>query len=188
MSSAAKIMFVRHAEKPDGVIGGVLGDGSKGKDSLTTTGWQRAGALVVLFGYGAPISAPLTQPEVIYAAAPGGASASQRPIETVSPLAAKLNVPINTTFGADDFQAMLNQALAQAGRTILVCWEHKTLVAGLNATNPLRSTTMNAASIPSAWPGDRFDMVWAFDLQAGRYVFSQVPQLLLSCDIATPIV
>jgi hypothetical protein len=189
MSGPSKIMFIRHAEKRDGVDGGVLPDGSKDKESLTTTGWQRAGGLAVLFGYGgAPINPALPKPTLIYATAPGAASASLRPIETITPLSAKLNLSPITTFGEDDFPAMLSEALSQARMPVLICWEHKTLAIGLNAPSPLRSKTTNPGSIPSAWPGGRFDMVWMFDLQAnGQYVFSQVPQLLLSGDVATPI-
>jgi hypothetical protein len=188
MGGPSKIMFIRHAEKPDGVNGGVLPDGTKDKKSLTTIGWQRAGGLVALFGFGnVPIRSALPKPTVIFAAAaaPGG---SQRPVETVTPLAAKLAVAPITTFGADDFLAMLDEALGQDGKLLLICWEHKTLAAGLNATNPLRVKTSNAESIPAVWPDDRFDMVWNFDLQVdGHYVFSQVPQLLLDGDVVTPL-
>jgi hypothetical protein len=187
MSSPGKIMFIRHAEKPDGVNDGVLEDGTKDKESLIPRGWQRAGGLAVLFGFGAaPVNAALSVPALIYAAGAVGSSASRRPVETVTPLSAKLDIAPITTFGADDFAAMLDQVLGQGDKSILVCWEHKTMAAGLNANSPLRSKTRNADNIPSAWPGKRFDMVWIFALQADdTYVFSQVPQLLLNGDVAT---
>jgi hypothetical protein len=42
---------------------------------------------------------------------------------------------------------------------------------------------------PSAWPGDRFDVIWTFTLDpaTGRYVFGQVPQQLLLGDTNTVI-
>lgn len=41
----------------------------------------------------------------------------------------------------------------------------------------------------SAWPGDRFDVIWTFtvDPAAGRYGFGQVPQQLLVGDTDTVI-
>jgi hypothetical protein len=47
----------------------------------------------------------------------------------------------------------------------------------------------SAVTIPSAWPGDRFDIIWTFTLDpaTGRYVFGQVPQQLLLGDTDTVI-
>ena len=49
--AAAKIMIVRHAEKPsdDGTILGVDADGKDNPEELIVRGWQRSGALVRLF-------------------------------------------------------------------------------------------------------------------------------------------
>ena len=46
---ASIIMVIRHAEKPDSGNVGVQLDGSQDADSLIVQGWQRAGALAVLF-------------------------------------------------------------------------------------------------------------------------------------------
>jgi hypothetical protein len=189
MGSARRLMFLRHAEKPDGVNAGVLADGSEDTHSLTAVGWERAGALAALFGYGtAPMNSVLSRPDEIYAAGASGSDGSQRPAETVSALAAKLGIAVIVKFPPDDFLAMLDEVVAHDGKSVLVSWEHKTLAAGLNAASALRSSTTNAASIPSAWPGRRFDMIWVFNRQAGgEYIFSQVPQLLLGGDLETPI-
>jgi len=42
---------------------------------------------------------------------------------------------------------------------------------------------------PQKRPGDRFDVVWVFDLDktTGEYSFSQVPQNLLAGDQDSPI-
>ena len=48
---AARIMIIRHAEKPDpGKTLGVSPTGHEDPRSLSVRGWQRAGALVALFG------------------------------------------------------------------------------------------------------------------------------------------
>jgi hypothetical protein len=49
--------------------------------------------------------------------------------------------------------------------------------------------TVSGTQIPAAWPGDRFDLIWSFRLEAGTsstaYVFSQIPQQVLAGDSAT---
>lgn len=54
MAQPQRIMIVRHAEKPkvddQGQNIGVGMDGSHDEESLAVRGWQRAGALSVLFG------------------------------------------------------------------------------------------------------------------------------------------
>ena len=47
---AAKIMLIRHAEKPNGDSGpGLMPSGVENPRALTLTGWKRANALVSLF-------------------------------------------------------------------------------------------------------------------------------------------
>ena len=47
---AAKIMLIRHAEKPNGDGGpGLMPSGVENPRALTLTGWKRANALVGLF-------------------------------------------------------------------------------------------------------------------------------------------
>jgi hypothetical protein len=45
--------------------------------------------------------------------------------------------------------------------------------------------------IPRKWPGDRYDVIWAFTLapEPGpvRYTFGQIPQYLLAGDVGTVI-
>src|SRR4051794_33031284 len=97
--SASRIMFIRHAEKPSTPPPphGVSADGDHDNQSLMVQGWQRAGALATLFAptQGGLQSPLLTAPQLIYAAGPtsgdpGDGSASERPLQTVTPLAAKL--------------------------------------------------------------------------------------------------
>src|SRR4051812_30877800 len=108
---ATRILVIRHAEKPsdDGRILGVKHDGTNDKEALTVQGWQRAGALAVLF---APARGPLQSPALavpgtLFASAPvkkdenganGNGSKSLRPKETITPLADKLGLTINLDF------------------------------------------------------------------------------------------
>jgi hypothetical protein len=52
-------MIIRHAGKPVGQINGVDASGNQDPNSLIPQGWQRAGALVALFGSSfGPLPAP----------------------------------------------------------------------------------------------------------------------------------
>src|SRR5688572_16658338 len=90
------IMIIRHAEKPGvGKPHGVTADGEHDSDSLTVSGWVRAGGLIELLG---PITraprAGLQRPHRIYGADPHSGQ-SKRSIQTVSPLGARLGVEID---------------------------------------------------------------------------------------------
>jgi len=92
------IMIVRHAEKPTTVNDehGVRPDGEHDRHSLTVRGWTRAGALVGLFAprHGEPKTS-LARPAAIYAASHAG-DGSRRPIQTVTPLAEWLELPVHS--------------------------------------------------------------------------------------------
>ncbi|MBV8634978.1 MAG: hypothetical protein JO002_10845 [Burkholderiaceae bacterium] len=186
MTHTVKIMIVRHAEKPaaSGNPQGVNPDGEQDSESLIVAGWQRAGALAVLFApsHGALQSPALATPGFLFASGVAKHSDSERPQETITPVAAKLGLTINT-------QALKGQegqvaALAMAcGGVALIAWEHQNIPLIANAIMG------DETSVPQTWPGDRFDLVWVFDWDHAnkRYVFSQVPQQLLAGDLPSVI-
>jgi hypothetical protein len=191
--SAPKIMIIRHAEKPGdndsddpgtGPPYGVQADGTQDGDSLIVQGWQRAGALATLFApFRGPLQAPeLVTPQFLYATGIGKHSNSKRPQETITPLSAKITLPINTNFFKGDEEAMTEDALSQTG-PVLICWQHQDILPTIVSFIPCNNPT------PPKWPGSRFDIVLVFDLDAGssKYNFSQVPQLLLAGDSPNPI-
>lgn len=173
-----RIMFIRHAEKPDTGYAGVAADGSQDEESLTVRGWQRAGALAKFFA-----SQPLLRPDIVFAAGIGHGSKSQRPSETVTPLVDLLNAPGNVSFITShlkpDLQPLVDDVMTRDGK-VLVAWEHQ-LIPAMVALLP------NAPSVPQYWPGDRFDIVWVLDRAGDGWSFSQIPQLLLAGDSASPI-
>jgi broad specificity phosphatase PhoE len=184
---APVVMIIRHAEKPADTPppAGVNIDGVPDDQSLIPQGWQRAGALAVLFDpfAGALQSPQLRTPQYLFAAGTGHHSHSLRPQQTLTPLADRLNLAINATFLKDDWQPMVAAAL-QTPDVVLICWEHKNIpsIAGQIPVLP-------GTSIPQQWPGGRFDVIWLFTLQpaSNAYQFSQVPQNLLAGDQNTPI-
>ena len=211
--SASKIMVIRHAEKPgkyDGVqyagvnnLGTVAGeDGAK---HLVTLGWERAGALVTLFAPPWGPKAPLlATPQFLFASDPNAAhdddtsdeGPSQRPFETLSPLAAKLCLPIDTKHRKNYYAQMVKSALACDG-TVLIAWQHQDIALTTGAGGPgisqeiLKQTgTTETFNIPTSWPtspggGARYDLVFVFDRPTGNgpiIGFDLVSQNLLPGD------
>jgi hypothetical protein len=190
-ATAPKIMVIRHAEKPltNPPTYGVDASGVQNPDSLIVRGWQRAGALVVLF---APSKGPLQHhnlatPKFIYATTSPDPVEGNRPEQTVTPLAAKLQIKSDFSFKKGKEKQLVESALSCDG-VVLISWPHGRIPA-LAQHIPL---SRKSKPIPKGkWPGNRFDMVWVFDYDAeshkGGYIFSQVPQLLLDGDSSKPI-
>lgn len=181
-ASGAVVMVIRHGEKPakTDTAGGIDLTGQPDAHSLTKQGWTRAAYLVDLFTpTGDAVtasSARLPRPALIYASGQGnGAGEGTRPRETVGPLAAALNLPINTTFSRGQETQLAEQAAAQPGPT-LICWQHESIPAIGAAFTP---TTPGP---PTVWPDDRFDVVWVFTATDTGWRFDQVPELLLPED------
>ncbi|HKP83825.1 MAG TPA: hypothetical protein VJT69_17555 [Pyrinomonadaceae bacterium] len=183
---ATKIMLIRHAEKPakDSAPYGVTAEGERSKESLEVRGWQRAGGLANLL---APTNghfqhAALAKPQFLFASKPLRRKGSKRPLETVTPLAQKLAIRINSSFQRADFEDMLEEVFASKG-VVLICWQREYI------PDIAAHILGNKKLAPKNWPEDCFDMIWVFDLARSslKYTFKQVPQKLLGGDVATPI-
>jgi hypothetical protein len=191
-SPPIKIMIIRHAEKPqspnttgpwDVLVNGQSGGGQ----SLIVPGWQRAGALNAFFApyQSQPSNPKIATPDYIYAANPSGET--QRPWETVTPLAAWLkyargtaqfNVSYSVGGGETD---LVTSVLALSG-VVLVCWEHHHIMPNiLEAINGQVPIT-NYSAIPTGFP-DVFYLVWVLDLSGGRYTWTPVNQNLMANDV-----
>jgi hypothetical protein len=178
---STKILLIRHAEKPakDGPPVGVTLKGDRSKESLEVRGWQRAGALTHLLAPpdGRFQHPELAKPQVLYASRPVKRGGSLRPIETITPLAEKLGIEINSDYRRYDIVSMLDDVFSHRG-VVLICWQREFIP---RISSYILEDTRIA---PPDWPEDRFDMVWVFDLDrsSGHYKFKQVPQRLLSGD------
>ena len=186
LNRATKIMLIRHAEKPpkDGAPYGVTRTGEQSKESLQVRGWQRAGGLASLL---APADnhferSSLAKPQFLYASKPLRRKGSQRPIETITPLADKLGIEIHSAYPRFEFASMVDHAFRRRG-VVLICWQREYIP-------QIAALMLGQLDIaPHTWPEDRFDLIWVFDLNrsATKYKFRQVPQKLLSGDLLTPI-
>lgn len=168
-------MVIRHAEKPVGKSKGVELKGSTDPESLIVPGWQRAGALVVLFDPSDGTSR-LAVPQHLFASKFEKTKGSKRPYETIDPLSQKLRIAIDDSHKKSDHAVMAGAAIACEG-VVLIAWEHQLIPAIGNAI------VGNKTTVPQKWPGDRFDIVWVFTAKpGGGYAFTQVPQMLLAGD------
>jgi hypothetical protein len=114
-------MVIRHAEKPEGMDGGVNVTGTKSAHDLIVRGWQRAGALTVLFGptFGPLQNTALDTPQFLFASN----DSSHRPIDTITPLSMKLGVEIDTSFD-EGGEAEVVAAAKQCDGVVLIAWQH----------------------------------------------------------------
>jgi hypothetical protein len=193
MAVARKIMLIRHAEKPQGGTQGVDAAGNDGQEFLTVQGWQRAGALARFF---VPVKPQLQHPSIeppqfLFAAGPvskkqkkaGNGSKSCRPEQTITPLSQLLGsaVPLNLNFVKGQEPEVAAAAMACSG-VVLIAWQHEDIPA-------IAAAILGKTGIVTpTWPGNRFDVVWVFDLRpTGGYSFSQVPQMLLAGDLPSVI-
>ena len=188
----AKIMIIRHAEKPPNPPNkkgpwDVLADGQSGSGkSLIVPGWQRAGALNAFFApyRSKPSNPEIATPDFIYTANPS--NESQRPWETVTPLAAWLNYAqgapqFNATYNiGGGEQDMVTSVLGLSG-VVLICWEHDNIMPNIVGAIHRQVPIANYSSIPNPFP-DVFYLVWVLDLKGNSYTWTSVSQNLIAGD------
>lgn len=180
-AAATFVMVIRHGEKPDGSDPGVDERGKKDDASLTSTGWERANALPGLFAPDpGPPRAGLATPVAIYAAAANDDGEGKRTRETVTPLAARLGIPVGTPFGKGQEKQLVEQVIAGPGPA-LISWQHEELPDIAAAFPGVRPTP------PSDWPDDVYDVVWTFTRTADGWQFAQLPEQVLPQDGDTVI-
>jgi hypothetical protein len=193
LAPPTKIMIIRHAEKPPKHGGDPLdvqenGEPGNGK-SLIVPGWQRAGALNTFFApYGStPSNAEIATPNYIYAANPNGES--QRPWETVTPLAAWLNYAqgapqFNVSYMIGGGEKDLVKSVLALSGVALICWEHDNIMPNIMGAINGKIPIANYASIPNPFP-DVFYLVWVLDLNqdGSSYTWSSVNQNLMAGDV-----
>jgi hypothetical protein len=143
-STGRPIMIIRHGEKPadSGSPQGIDPDGNLDPHSLIVRGWPRPG----------PARPGLARPTAIYASG-GTGGEGQRPRQTVTPLAARLGLTVNTHYAKGDETTLANEVAARTGPT-LICWQHGELpgiVSALGSVTPV---------LPTAWPDNRFNLIW----------------------------
>lgn len=168
------VMVVRHAERPLRGVSGVDPKGNQDKHCLVPRGWQRAGALAVLFS---DPPEPLLRPDHIFAASDARASDSKRPMQTVTPLASKLGLTIESGFGKGHERDMVATLMARKG-AVVIAWQHEAI--------PKIARLIAGRGTYPKWSASTYDMIWVFTRHHNHYRFSIVPQRVLAGDSLKP--
>jgi hypothetical protein len=197
------IYIIRHGEKPADPPAvaagqsppepappfGVNGQGIQDPHSLLPRGWQRSGALAVLFDPAlGPPQAGLQTPGALLSPSYGdpGKTTAHRTYQTIQGLGDRLGLQIASDFAEGQESGLAASVVSSYSGVVLICWEHDHIPA-LASALPAAAGTV----IPQPWPGDRFDVIWTFTLMPGsapaQYTFGQIPQQLLSGDTDTVI-
>jgi hypothetical protein len=196
------IYIIRHGEKPPdpqpveqgepapmpGPPFGIDYQGNQNDHSLLPRGWQRSGALAVLFDPAlGPLQAGLQTPATLLSPSYGdpAKTAAHRTYQTIQGLSDRLGIPIVSTFEEGQEPDLAASVVSDYSGVVLICWEHDHIPAIASSLPAM------GGAIPQTWPGGRFDVIWTFTLVPGaasiQYTFGQVAQQLLSGDSDTVI-
>lgn len=93
-------------------------------------------------------------------------SHSQRPIQTVTPMAAALGLTPVTAHTKGEERALVADALNWDG-VVLICWQHENIPAIGNLI------VGNSTTVPQNWPEDCYDLIWVFDRTGVSWGFRQ---------------
>lgn len=141
----SQVILLRHAEKP-----------AKG-DTLSLQGFARAEALVRYFSQ-PTMPFQLQPPVAIYAQNSAKGHSSTRPVQTIAPLANYWQVPLYTTYTADECSKLVYEISRDySSGLVVVCWSHDNL-----------QTIAKKFGVDNApdWPGTAFDWVWVLNFEA----------------------
>ena len=168
--STTQVIIIRHGEKPGDPEVDNAADGA----DLSLRGYQRAGALAPY------IPGVFGKPDFLFAAQ--ASKHSNRPVETITPLANTLQLAINDKHADDDYGKVADDILKNskyAGKRVLICWHHGKI--------PELAAALGGIPAVQPWPGTVFDRVWIMNCPAGGgkdLAVQNLPQRLLYGDSA----
>lgn len=139
--SPSRIILMRHADKPD----------DPDDPDLSSAGVVRAGHLATYI--------PQTFGKPDYIIATAHSKHSDRPLETVEPLARAVGVPVQHDVRDKEFEDLIDAIFsdeAYRGKTLVICWHHGTL--------PAMAALLGApvGSYPDPWPDDTYNVILDF--------------------------
>ncbi len=150
------ILIIRHGEKPD----------DHSDLHLSDVGRVRADMLAKT------LPAMYPNLSVLFATAPS--TNSNRPYETIAPLAMALRLVVNNSFSnsqhSDLAQRIMTSPEDYGGKTILICWHHEKIPG-------LARDDFGQEAAPTFWSDDVFDQIWQIDYSSdGQSTFTIKPE------------
>lgn len=141
-----KVVIIRHGEKPE--------DGH----NLSCQGENRALQLVTA------LSRKFNKPDFAYVPSLklGKTTKHARMFQTVTPLAIKYNLSIDSQFDAEDYEKIAGHILKKTG-TLLMVWKH-------SAIQPLAKEL--GVDSPPPWKDNDFDSIWIITFEDGQAALS----------------
>ena len=149
------ILLMRHAEKP----------ADPADIHLSPAGAERAEDLA---GY---IPQTFGKPDFLFAAA--NSKHSDRPLETIEPLAKATGRPIDSSHPDDDYAALAGKLLGKPhfeGKLTVVCWHHEKIPHFAKALGAREGDT------PQPWDPDVFNRILQFSFKAGKLTVQQIEE------------
>jgi len=158
----ATILLIRHAEKM-----------TDGNEDLSSAGFDRAGLLPKAFSPAAGRPG-LPTPQVLFAARIS--SHSNRSVQTITPLAQALHLPIDDRFSDHDYQALAAALLSgqYAGKVVLIAWHRGRI--------PQLAAALGAKPPYDPWPEQQFDRIWRIDYSNGDVTIQDLPYSIMPGD------
>ena len=166
LAQPERIILLRHAEKPV----------DEADIHLSERGRQRAAALAD-WATNSPAWKTNNRPAAIFACKPNAKAPSVRAIETITPLAARLSLSVQTPFFPKNFAPLARQILddpALSGKTVVLCWTRDEL--------PQLAESFGVAPGSVVCKSKTFDRLWVVTFRDKRAVATRLPQKLLPGD------
>lgn len=171
-TAPGQVLIIRHGEKP----GDPSIESAADSPDLSTQGCERAASLAIY------VPATFGKPDFLFATQ--ASKNSNRPVETITPLAQVLGLTIDDKHADDDYRAVATDVLTHpkyAGKLVLICWHHGKI--------PELATALGGVPPTTHWKSDVFDRVWKIDYpDAGATTglpVADIPQMLMYGDTAT---
>jgi hypothetical protein len=159
----AHVLIIRHAEKAGGT-------------GPSPEGQARAVALPKLFAKSDDRPNPFPTPDFIIAAETS--DELSRPVDTITPLAGKLGLPIKANIKDKHFDKLVEELFSKpkyAGKTVLIYWHHGKM--------PKLAKALKGTDIPDSIDKNTYNLIWQIDYDKdGNATTTQGSQKLLPGD------
>ena len=153
------VLIIRHAEKPAG-----------DKDpNLTKRGYERADALAKV------IPDRFVRPDFLIATKES--KSSNRPVETLTPLAGELHETIDAQYANDEFAKLAHAVLTDPKydrKVVLIAWHHGRI--------PQLAGALGVSNAPEKWDPNVFDRIWEIHFDGRGAMLKDVPENALPGD------